>query len=70
MSDAIARYSVKSNPASTSTHNNVPKTVITTTSAIVSAYRRIQRFRPVPRLWVIYTSARYWRFLAETYPPI
>jgi hypothetical protein len=46
LSDAIARYSVKSNPASTSTNNNVPKTVITATSAIVSAYRRVHGANP------------------------
>ena len=46
LSDAIARYSIKSDPASTSTNNNVPRTVITTTSAIVSAYRRIHGTNP------------------------
>jgi hypothetical protein len=46
LSDAIARYSVKSNPASTSTNNNVPKTVITATSAIISAYRRVHGANP------------------------
>ena len=46
LSDAIARYSVKSDPSSTSTHNNVPKTVVTTTSAIVSAFRRIHGTDP------------------------
>eukprot|EP01046_Picozoa_sp_COSAG06_P091268 COSAG06_NODE_37552_length_434_cov_0.525373_1_plen_72_part_01 len=46
LSDSIARHSIKSNPASTSTNNNVPKTVITTTSAIVSAYRRIHGTNP------------------------
>ena len=46
LSDAIARYSVKSNPASTSTNNNVPWTVVTTTSAIVSAYRRVHGVNP------------------------
>jgi hypothetical protein len=46
LSDSIARYSVKSNPASTSTNNNVPRTVVTTTSAIVSAYRRVHGVNP------------------------
>ena len=46
LSDAIARYSVKSDPASTSTNNNVPKTVATITSAVVSAYRRIHGGKP------------------------
>jgi hypothetical protein len=30
LSDSIAHYSVKSDPASTSTNNNVPRTVVTT----------------------------------------
>ena len=46
LSDSIARYSVKSDPASTSTNNNVPRTVVTTTSAIVSAYRRVHGVNP------------------------
>ena len=46
LEDAIARYSVKTKPGSASTNNNVPRTVVTTTSAIVSAYRRIHGTNP------------------------
>ena len=39
LEDAIARYSIKTPVGSTSTNNNVPKTVTTVVSAIVSAYQ-------------------------------
>ena len=46
LEDAIARYSVKSDPASTSTNQVVPKTVRTIVSSIRSAYRRIHGTDP------------------------
>ena len=46
LGDAIARYSIKTPVGSTSTNNNVPKTVTTNVSAVVSAYRRIHGVDP------------------------